>query len=871
METYAFYLFKSSVWLTGFSLIYFLFLRNERFFVLNRIYLITGILASLIFPLITLHYTVELPLVPTTQDFTPRVQHVVPQLPAQPDYSWLWYIYLTGITYLIFRIIKQTLPVLNLIRKSEAQIRHSVKLIRTDRFPASFSFFSFVFVNPSIDDIETNEIVSHEAEHVSQKHWIDLLLYEALCVVQWANPVVWLYGRMIRQNHEYLADERALQRSANPALYRAALLNQMFGGPVIQLANSFNYSLNKKRFNMMKQTISSPLRKFRLLFILPFIAGALYAFATPEYKIIRQNDATTTVPQQAAEKVVKGKVVAEDGTPLKSASVIVAGKTIGTITDANGNFQLRLTDDSPLVISYVGYNSEKVNPDFEKEMLVTLKTKVIGIDAVGNDVSSDNLKKKPLILIDGKESTKAEMDKLKSDEINSVSILKDEKAIAKYGSKGEDGVIEITLKSALDNSNTQSFKLQNHEPLNVISTGGPNDPLVLVDGKIIGDKQLHSLAPQDIASISVLKDASATALYGEKGKNGVVLITMKKGQSSNTEADKIVNSQVKDSPPTFPGGYLEMQKWIASQLKYPETAVEKGIQGRVLVKCWLSKTGNIHDVEISQGVEKSLDDEAIRIVKSMPNWIPARHEGKLIDAQIAIDVNFSLPNTSKSNTSSTNGNGTFYIVEGMPQFPGGVEALKSFVALTLKYPEEALEKGIQGKVFVNFVVGKDGNVTNARIARGVDPLLDKEALRIVNSLPKWKPGQQAGEPVKVSYTLPVDFKLPANPSIKENLNLKSAPANANTEKNFEAQQAQSHRLIIVPNPAKNKVTVTVGGLDSNSKLAVSVLDVSGNVVKKETKNGPTFRLSLSGVTSGTYLVVVNDGKTQYSGQLVVNP
>jgi TonB family protein len=471
-------------------------------------------------------------------------------------------------------------------------------------------------------------------EHISQKHWIDLLLYEALCIVQWMNPMVWLYGRMIRQNHEYLADERALQRSANPAIYRATLLNQMFGGPVIQLANSFNYSLNKKRFNMMKQTISSPLRKLRLLSILPFIAGVLYAFATPEYKFVQDNHVNASAIRQITEKIVKGRVISEEGTPLKSASVIVAGKTMGTITDANGNFELKLTDDSPLVISFVGYASEKVNPDFEKEMLVTLKTKVIGIDPMGNDASAVNLKKKPLILIDGKESTKAEMDKLNPSEISSVSVLKDKNATDKYGEKGKDGVIELTLKSASDNSNTQSFKLQSHEPLIVNSTGGPNDPLVLVDGKMIDDKQLHSLAPQDIESISVLKNASATALYGEKGKNGVILITRK-------------------------------------------------------------KTGDV-----------------------------------------------------------------FQIVEEMPQFPGGVDALRSFVALTLKYPEDALKKGISGKVFVNFNVDKDGSVTNAKVVRGVDPSLDKEALRIVNSLPKWKPGQQAGEPVKVSYTLPVDFNLP---------------------------------------------------------------------------------------------------------------
>ncbi len=101
----------------------------------------------------------------------------------------------------------------------------------------------------------------------------------------------------------------------------------------------------------------------------------------------------------------------------------------------------------------------------------------------------------------------------------------------------------------------------------------------------------------------------------------------------------------------------------------------------------------------------------------------------------------------------------FFIVEEMPDFPGGQLALRKFIAQAIKYPVIAQENGIQGKVFVNFVVEKDGSVTKATIARGVDPSLDKEALRVVNSLPKWKPGKQGGKPVRVSYTVPINFVL----------------------------------------------------------------------------------------------------------------
>ena len=101
----------------------------------------------------------------------------------------------------------------------------------------------------------------------------------------------------------------------------------------------------------------------------------------------------------------------------------------------------------------------------------------------------------------------------------------------------------------------------------------------------------------------------------------------------------------------------------------------------------------------------------------------------------------------------------FFIVEEMPEFPGGEMALRQHIANAVKYPDEAVKKGTQGKVHVTFVVTKDGSVANVTIARGVDPSLDKEALRVVNELPKWTPGKQRGKFVNVSYTIPINFQL----------------------------------------------------------------------------------------------------------------
>lgn len=101
----------------------------------------------------------------------------------------------------------------------------------------------------------------------------------------------------------------------------------------------------------------------------------------------------------------------------------------------------------------------------------------------------------------------------------------------------------------------------------------------------------------------------------------------------------------------------------------------------------------------------------------------------------------------------------FVISEVAPAYPGGVNAMMKYLQKSIKYPNEAKEKGIKGTVFVEFVVEKDGTVDDVLVKKGVNPLLDKEAVRVVNSMPKWTPGKQNGHLVAVRYTLPVKFDL----------------------------------------------------------------------------------------------------------------
>lgn len=131
----------------------------------------------------------------------------------------------------------------------------------------------------------------------------------------------------------------------------------------------------------------------------------------------------------------------------------------------------------------------------------------------------------------------------------------------------------------------------------------------------------------------------------------------------------------------------------------------------------------------------------------------------LIDSEMDEDTEIEYQEIEVKEEEPVEEEEVFLIVEKMPQFPGGDEALRKYLAQSVKYPVIAQENGIQGRVFVSFVVNKNGEVTNVKVARPFDPNLDKEAVRVVQSMPKWEPGMQRGKAVKVSYTVPINFVL----------------------------------------------------------------------------------------------------------------
>ena len=224
--------------------------------------------------------------------------------------------------------------------------------------------------------------------------------------------------------------------------------------------------------------------------------------------------------------------------------------------------------------------------------------------------------------------------------------------------------------------------------------------------------------------------------------------------------------QVVEEMPEFPGGMGECMKWLGQNIKYPAEAKEKGVQGRVIVQMVVEKDGTITNAKVVRGVDPLLDAEALRVVNQSPKWKPGMQKGEAVRVKYTLPIMFKL-NGDSSDSKTAEGqreaivdeNGVHQVCEEMPEFPDGMQECMKWLGKNIKYPTIAQENGVQGRVIVQFVVTKEGNIEEPVVANGVDPYLDAEALRVIKAMPKWKPGKQRGKEVNVKYTLPIHFRL----------------------------------------------------------------------------------------------------------------
>jgi TonB family protein len=167
----------------------------------------------------------------------------------------------------------------------------------------------------------------------------------------------------------------------------------------------------------------------------------------------------------------------------------------------------------------------------------------------------------------------------------------------------------------------------------------------------------------------------------------------------------------------------------------------------------VSETGKVTDVKVLRGVHKDLDNEAVRVVSSSPDWTPGEANGKVVAVSYTFPIIFQTKKPENSDVVP------FQFADTKPGFNGGdVNEFSKWVAQHLVYPETCKKEGISGRVTMSFTVSETGKVTDVKVLRGVHKDLDNEAIRVVSSSPDWTPGIADGKAVAIKYTFPVLFQ-----------------------------------------------------------------------------------------------------------------
>ena len=205
--------------------------------------------------------------------------------------------------------------------------------------------------------------------------------------------------------------------------------------------------------------------------------------------------------------------------------------------------------------------------------------------------------------------------------------------------------------------------------------------------------------------------------------------------------------------PEYPGGEDSMWRFINTNIIYPDSAVRHNIQGRIVVGFVVNEDGSISDIKIRKGLSWDIDSEGIRVIKLFPRFTPGRQDGK------AVKVRFNLPISFKVKPIPIDTVRDLKVVEHMPEFPGGEDAMMKFIQKNIQYPDLERDMDIQGRVVLGFIVNDDGSLSDIKVRKSVSPSIDTEAIRVVKLFPKFKPATQQGKPVRVQFTLPIMFKL----------------------------------------------------------------------------------------------------------------
>ena len=394
-----------------------------------------------------------------------------------------------------------------------------------------------------------------------------------------------------------------------------------------------------------------------------------------------------------------------------------------------------------------------------------------------------------------------------------LMIISNIEAVARTTKEMAKDVIEAVEENLASNSTTPETEVATEAiPVETPISQQDKDKLVTYKGKVV-DKDgkpvegaeilidgSHKL-PQDQSFVTD-KNGNFSFMAFENAHIGVIwnkndkymLKGIRYDQKERTNLKIVMDDQWQNPPsndpnnpvfevveimPEFPdGGMSGLMQFLSKNIQYPINAQKNHTQGRVTVQFVVNKDGSISEPKIIRGVDPDLDGEAIRVISLMPKWKPGMQKGQPVRVKYTVPVMFRLSDDGQkeeykpipkidetvvvgyaSKQAPAEEDPVFEVVENMPEFAGGMGGLMQYLSKNIKYPVEAQKAGIQGRVIMQVIIDKNGNVTNPKVTQPVDPLLDTEAIRVTASMPKWKPGTQRGMPVNVKYTFPIVFRL----------------------------------------------------------------------------------------------------------------
>ena len=505
------YLIKFSASIAVVYLFYKFVLRRLTFYNANRLYLIGYCLLSFFIPFINIEPIVHIKTFNEMQviNFIPVIENNIVinknylQKNANSFTINYWDILLIilafGSLIMIARLLIQFLSLQKIKRNATIINDGKTNIYHVDKNIIPFSFGNSIYVNQHLhSEKEMEDIILHEYVHVKQKHTLDILLAEFICIINWYNPFAWFIRHSIRQNLEFIADNDVLKKGIDKKNYQYHLL-KIIGVPQYRIANSFNFSSLKKRITMMNKLKSAKLNLVKFLFILPLIAVLLIAFRD-KYAGVFEN-------------------ISNKKSQLSSSSLIDSISNFSTIN--NKNTKENFSD-----------KSEKVLPVVRSDAKETAYNKTDTIPGNKNalNFSIKPMPENPIYIVDGiqmPEGWTPQNSLLKPGDITNVSFVKNDSALILSKGKARNTIIYLTTK------NKEKLLLKtdtvpgNKNTIIKLYSNNSSQPLFIINDNISDSSAISKLNPQDIKSINILKDFSAISAYGEKGRNGVVLIKTK--------------------------------------------------------------------------------------------------------------------------------------------------------------------------------------------------------------------------------------------------------------------------------------------------------------------------------------------------------